>query len=85
MCIQDRERACDASEVSSSTKSLEPTMSNTSPSVPAASVNPQARASSLERDDARSPMATLMSSPASASDSRRFWACRVDGVEGFRV
>ena len=58
------------------TRSLAATTSNTSPSVPSASVKPQARASSLELDPARRPMATFTSDmPAASSESCRFCAC----------
>jgi hypothetical protein len=48
--------------------------SNTSPRVPSASVNPTARASAQEGESGRSPITTLTSIPASANESRRFWA-----------
>jgi hypothetical protein len=55
-------------------KSLLAMTSKTSPSVPSASVNPTARASSLDGELGRRPMTTLVSMPASASESRRFCA-----------
>ena len=48
--------------------------SKTSPRVPSASVKPTWRASALEGESGRRPMTTLTSMPASAMESRRFWA-----------
>ncbi len=63
-----------ASEMSKMTNSLLDAISKTSPRVPSCSLKPQARASASEGDPPLRPIATLMSQPASSSDSRRFCA-----------
>lgn len=63
-----------ASEMSRMTNSLFAAMSKTSPRVPSCSLKPHARASSSEAEPFLSPIATLMSLPASCNDSRRFCA-----------
>jgi hypothetical protein len=67
--------ACAASEMSSITRSDLAMMSKVSPSVPSSSVKPQARASSLDCEEGRRPTHTLVSMPASLSESRKFWPC----------
>jgi hypothetical protein len=60
--------------MSSTTRSLLEMMSNTSPRVPLDLEKPQASASVQEGESARRPMETLTSRPASAKESRMFWA-----------
>jgi hypothetical protein len=60
--------------MSSTTRSLLEITSNTSPRVPSFLENPHASASATDGLSPRRPMATLMSRPASAKDSRMFWA-----------
>mmetsp|Transcript_8977 Transcript_8977/g.24177 ORF Transcript_8977/g.24177 Transcript_8977/m.24177 type:complete len:209 (-) Transcript_8977:234-860(-) len=65
---------CAASEIRQMTRSDLEMTSKTSPRVPSASLNPTWRASSLDEESGLSPITTLVSMPASARESRRFWA-----------